>query len=227
MGLTIDHITNVVNAMDLSIVVNSVDSLGSGKYKLFTTNTKWAMVKEKLDTCTIEEVSENSYIIVKSSIALSKGIYYLKAPYLIYGTLVDTNKEQNKKAQKNIDRTPFIYLHLNASEDYKDEESTIDFESDCAFYFMATSKADWLTEDHVTNTFKPMTAMAKEFIKALRNYSYLNASNKLTYTLDNDIAFGQLTNNKGEVMAKFFTDNLSGRQLLSRISFNKCFSCCN
>jgi hypothetical protein len=227
MGLTTnEHIKAVIDLMDCSIKVNSVSSLGSGRYKLFTTNTKWATFGKLLNGKQIVEVVQDEFITVKSTTSLVAGIYTLQSPFFYYGTFLDTNAELIKKKQSN-DKLPFIYLHLNAPELFKDEFDMVDFESDCAIYFMVDcDPKNWLTGGHYTNAIKPMKAMVKEFIRSLSNYAKSNAAYNLTYTQNDYVNFGVVSSDKG-VIKQIFTDNISGIELLIKIAWNKCVVCCN
>ena len=228
MGLvtTNEHIQNVINTIDCGIKVTSVESLGAGKYKMYSGNTKWATFGKQLGGKGILEVSQDNYIIIKASSAPSVGIHTLPIPFFFFGTFLDTNKELEKKKSSN-DKLPMIYLHLNAPEQYKDDFSLMDFESDCAIYFMVDADPkNWLTGDHFSNAIKPMKYLVKQFIMALKNYPYTNASWELTYTENDYVNFGNVQNTKG-VVDKIFTDNISGTELLINIGFNKSNYSCN
>lgn len=222
---TNEHIKHIIDTIDCSIKITSVESLGNGLYKLFTNNTKWATFGKLLGTWTIKEVGFNSYITVKSASAPTAGYYDLAAPFFYYATFIDANLELIKKKQTN-DKLPFIYLHLNAPETYGSEMDLIDFESDCAIYFMVDADpANWLTSDHYANAIKPMKQLIKQFIISLSNYAKTNAAYNLTYTHNDYVNFGKVTEN-GQLQ-KIFTDNMSGVELLIKIGFNKCTICCN
>lgn len=222
---TNEHIKQIIDTIDCSIKVTSVSSLGSNKYKLFTTNTKWATFGKLLGGKKITEVSLNEYIVVTSTTALVKGYYDLAAPFFYYATFLDANSELIKKKSTN-DKLPFIYLHLNAPETFGSEMDMIDFESDCAIYFMVDADPkNWLTPDHYQNAIKPMKQLVRAFIISLSNYAKTNAAYNLTYTQNDYVNFG--TTSENGVIKKIFTDNMSGVELLIKIGFNKCVICCN
>jgi hypothetical protein len=223
---TNEHIKAIIDSIDATITVTTITSLGSNKYKLFTTNTKWATFGKLLNTYKILEVRNNVYIIVSSTDVLNTTTTYsLDAPYYYFGTFLDTNAELIKKKQSN-DKLPFIYLHLNAPEVYASEMDLVDFESDCAIYFMVDADPkNWLTGDHYTNAIVPMKSLVRQFIISLSNYAKANAAYNLTYTENDYVNFGQVR--EMGVVNKIFTDNISGVELLMRIPFNKCLTCCN
>ena len=222
---TNQHIKAIIDTIDCTIKVTSVDSLGSNKYKLCSKNTKWATFGKLLSGCKITEVSFNEYLVVTSSTALNAGTYSLVAPFFYFGTFLDTNAELIKK-KSSLDKLPFIYLHLVAPEVYASEMDMVDYESDCAIYFMVDAvPKNWLTGDHYTNAINQMKALCKQFIISLSNYAKANAAYNLTYTQNDYINFGQVQ--ELGVIKKIFADNISGVELLIKIPFDKCLVCCN
>ena len=225
MGLitTKDHIKNVVDSINKTIVVNSVVADGSN-WKLMTTNTKWATFGKMLSGKVIKAVVFNESITIASATEPTIGIYNLTAPFFYYGTFLETNSELIKVSSSN-NKLPLIYLHMNAPERFEDEESTIDFESDCAIYFLVDADPkNWLRSTHLEQAIKPMKSLCSEFIRSLFAYGRTNASNKITY-VENDYAnFGKVQ--WEGVKTQIFADNTSGTELLIKIPFNKCFSCC-
>lgn len=228
MGLTTtnEHIQNVINTIDCGVKIKSVELVSAGKYKLFSGCTKWATFGKKLGDYDIIEVSQDNYIVVNASNAPSTGIHTLSTPFFFFGTFLDTQKVLDKIKDSNL-KLPMIYLHLNAPESYQDDFAMMDFESDCAIYFMIDADPDnWLTGDHYSNAIKPMKYLVRQFIIALKNYPYTNASQDLTYTENDYVNFGIVENMKG-VIEKIFNDNISGVELLVNIGFNKSNICCN
>jgi hypothetical protein len=137
---------------------------------------------------------------------------------------LEVNSELIKVKSSN-DKLPFIYLHLNAKESFEDEESTIDYTSDCALYFMVDCDPNnWLRGDHVENAIKPMKQLAKSFEASLKNYAYTNAANSISFEENDYASFGEV-NISGNIK-KIFDDNISGTEMLIKIPFNKCFLCC-
>jgi hypothetical protein len=222
---THEHIQAIINTIDGTIKVTSVDVISSGLYRMNTSKTLWATVGNLLGAYKITDVVENASITVKSNVALSAGSYSLRLPFFYYGTFLDTNKELMKKKNAN-DKLPFIYLHLNAPEVYASEMDLVDYESDCAIYFMANcDPKDWLTGDHYTNAIKPMKSAVRQFMIALSNYAQANASYNITFVENDFVNFGDVIE-KG-IDKKIFSDNISGVELLIKIPFNKCLICCN
>lgn len=223
---TNEHIKAIIDTIDCTIKVTTIDSLGSNKYRLNTSNTKWATYGKLIEGCKIESVDINQSITITSVTAPSTGTWSLEAPFYYFGTFLDTNKEL-VKTKKSNDKLPFIYLHLNAPESYASEMDFVDFESDCAIYFMVDADPkNWLTGDHYTNAIKPMKALIRQFIISLSNYAKTNASYNLTYVQNDYVNFGQVVQDLG-VVKQIFSDNISGVELLIKIAFNKCAICCN
>lgn len=225
MGLitTKDHIKNVVDAIDLTVTVTSVVADGSN-WKLLTTNTKWATYGKLLSGKVIKAMVFNESITIASDTEPAPGVYTLYSPFFYFGTFLETNSELIKEKISN-NKLGMIYLHLNAPEKFADDESTIDYESDCAIYFLVDADPkNWMRSNHIEQAIKPMKSLCAEFIRSLKNYSKTNAANKLTY-IENDYAnFGKVQ--WEGVRSQIFNDNTSGTELLINIPFNKCFSCC-
>lgn len=225
MGLTTtkDHIKNVVDAIDKTVVIDSVIADGSN-WKLLTTNTKWATYGKYLSNRKIVEVVFNVSITIESDTEPTTGIYTLYTPFFYFGTFLETNSELIKEPKSN-DKLAMIYLHMNAPEKFADEEATVDFESDCAIYFLVDADPkNWLRSNHLEQAIKPMKSLCAEFIRSLFAYRRMNASNKITY-IENDYAnFGRVQ--WDGVRKQIFADNTSGTELLINIPWNKCFSCC-
>jgi hypothetical protein len=213
--------------MDCSIVVDSVELASSGKYKLYTCNTKWASYGKLISGKTITSVVENEYIQINSNTLPAAGTFTLANPFYYFGTFLDTNQELIKTKQSN-DKLPFIYLHLNAPETFENDEAIVDFESDCSIYFMVDADPkNWLTGDHIENAIKPMRSLIKYFIKALKYYTLTDTTN-ITYTVNDYANFGQVQSDLG-VVKQIFKDNISGSELLINIKFykNLLCVCCN
>lgn len=225
MGIitTKDHIKNVIDAMDKTIVIDSVVADGVN-WKLNTTNTKWATYGKMLSGNLIKAVVFNESITIAATVEPTPGVYTLIAPFFYFGTFIEANSELIKKKSSNV-KYPLIYLHLNAPENYADEEATVDFESDCAIYFMVDClPKNWVRNDHIEYAIKPMKQLRAEFIRSLKNYSKTNAANKITF-IENDYANFGTYEWKGEVK-QTFADNISGTEILINIPWNKCMSCC-
>jgi hypothetical protein len=227
MGLTTNqHLKIVIDSIDTSIVVDSVEVLGSGKYKLNSKNTKWATFGKLLNSLTITEVVQDVSITVKSSSLPVKGIFTLANPFFYYGTFMDTSAELVKTMQSNS-KLPFIYLHLFSPENYASDMDTVDYTSDCAIYFMVDAlPKNWLTGDHYTNAINQMKSLRAEFINSLKAYSQLNADNELRFTENDYVNFGKVQTDLG-VVKQIFADNISGVEIQIQIPFNKCMECCN
>jgi len=225
MGLvtTTDHIKNIINGIDCNIVVSSVEASGSN-WKLITKNTKWATYGKLLSGKKIVDFVLNEYIIIQSATEPAPGTFTLPTPYFFSGTFLETNIELTK-TKSSANKLPMIYLHMNATENYYDQESTIDFESDCAVYFMVDCNVkDWLRADHEANAIKPMKQLAQGFYSSLLNYSKTNAAYKITF-IENDYArFGKVS--WEGINRAIFNDNMSGTEMLIKIAFNKGCTCC-
>lgn len=225
MGLiTTDHIRNVIDEIDLNITISSYDILGDDRYKLYSNNTKWASYGKLLSGMTMVEVDMNVSITVESIIEPIESVYQLAKPFFYYGTFLEVNSELIKVKSSNF-KLPFIYLHLNAKESFEDDESTIDYVSDCAIYFMVDcDPKNWLRGDHIENAIRPMKQLVKSFESALKNYAYTNAANKISYEENDYASFGEVS--ISGVIKKIFDDNISGTEMLIKIPFNKSFTAC-
>jgi len=225
MGLitTTDHIRNVINAIDRTITITSVTAVGSN-WLLGTTDTKWATYGKLLSGKKIVDFVLNQSITIQSTTEPSPGEYTLETPSFFSGTFMETNIQLVKTKSSN-NKMPMVYLHMNAPEKYYDQESTIDFEGDCAIYFMVDcNPKNWLRADHLENAIKPMKQLARGFYRSLLNYSKTNAANTITF-IENDYAnFGKVS--WEGINRDIFADNMSGTEMLIKIPFNKCFLCC-
>lgn len=222
---TNEHIKAIIDTIDATIKVVTIDSLGANMYRLNTSNTKWATYGKLIEGCKIDSVVTNQSITITSVTTPTVGTWALEAPFYYFGTFLDANKELVKQ-KKSIDKLPFIYLHLNAPETYASEMDLVDYESDCAIYFMVDADPkNWLTGDHYSNAIKPMKALVKQFIISLSNYAKTNAAYNLTYIQNDYVNFGQVQ--ELGVVKQIFSDNISGVELLIKIPFNKCLICCN
>lgn len=224
--ITKDHIKNIVDSIDCTIVVTSVEVVDSTNYKLFTANKKWATFGKLLSGLKIVVVGAD-YIQVETVVAPIVGTFTLANPFFYFGTFLDTNMELVKEKASN-NKLPFIYLHLNAPETYAGNLEMLDFSSDCAIYFMVDcDPKNWLTGDHIENAIKPMRSLLNEFIKQTKAYPKLNTPYEVSYTVNDYANFGEVQNNLG-VVKKIFSDNISGSELLIKVGFNKCVNCqCN
>lgn len=169
----------MINDISQSIedLVNAIDPTIEGIYlpapDEFTTvcNTKWARVgkyiKDALnDQFLITAINYDNWI----QAGIIDGVITLPIPYFVPGTQIEANREWTIAENDLTKKTPLVWLLHGIRYNSFGRESVIAWESDLRIFFLdETDVLNYYTKDHLNNVVIPMTKLAEEFIKVVKN----------------------------------------------------------
>jgi hypothetical protein len=169
----------MINDISQSIqdLVNSINTTIEGVYlpapDEFTTvcNTKWARVGK-----VIKDAQNNEFLITEIDYdnwikaGVIDGEITLPTPYFVPGTKIEANREWTIAENDLTKKTPLVWLLHGIRYNSFGRESVIAWESDLRIFFLdETDVLNYYTKDHLNNVVIPMTKLADEFIKVVRN----------------------------------------------------------
>lgn len=169
----------MINDISQSIqdLVNSISTTIEGVYlpapNEFTTvcNTKWARVGK-----TITDAQNNEFLITEINYdnwikaGIIDGEITLPNPYFVPGTKIEANREWTIAENDLTKKTPLVWLLHGIRYNSFGKESVLTWESDLRIFFLdETDVLNYYTKDHLNNVVIPMTKLAEEFIKVVKN----------------------------------------------------------
>lgn len=169
----------MINDISQSIedLVNAIDPTIEGIYlpapDEFTTvcNTKWARVGKYVkdaqnDEFLITAISYDNWI----QAGIIDGVITLPNPYFVPGTQIEANREWTIAENDLTKKTPLVWLLHGIRYNSFGRESVLAWESDLRIFFLdETDVLNYYTKDHLNNVVIPMTKLAEEFIKVVKN----------------------------------------------------------
>jgi len=169
----------MINDISQSIqdLVNSISTTIEGVYlpapSEYTTvcNTKWARVGK-----TIKDAQNNEFLITEINYdnwikaGIIDGEITLPNPYFVPGTKIEANREWTIAENDLTKKTPLVWLLHGIRYNSFGKESVLAWESDLRIFFLdETDVLNYYTKDHLNNVVIPMTKLAEEFIKVVKN----------------------------------------------------------
>lgn len=218
----------IVNAMDKSIICQSVTDNLDGTYTMACNDTKWITtgfsVTIGLNTYLVTEFSCNEWIKLSGSVLptqLTFDIYQFKFKH---GTIKAVASELNQ-LPNYTDRLPLLFLHdITEDKIHLDVLDAVDNDVDVKLYFLIDSDfSNWTINESDLKAVNPMRNAVKEFIKSLSISQYVTELTGVG-TIRNYNRFGNFDDNG--VIKNIFNEYLSGVQLRTSISFLRDCDCC-
>jgi len=167
-------------------IVNAINPTIDGVYlpapDEFTTvcNTKWARIGKY-----VKDSQNNSFLItdidydnwIKAGII--DGEITLPQPYFVPGTKIEANREWTISTNDLTQKTPLVWLLHGIRYNSFGKESVYAWESDLRIFFLdETDILNFYTKDHIQQVVIPMTKLADEFVKVVKNdRSFLRVDN--------------------------------------------------
>jgi hypothetical protein len=184
-----DIIGRYISMISKEIKIDSIEEVSSGVYKVFTCNTKWAMVGyfaevRQLDAETNEfiytqaaiiEVKFNEYFVINSSIPIDLGIR-LTPLHFRSGTILQTREEIKNEdfALDPVKRTPMIFVREVAGEQwaskYNDSVERRNLDIPEIYFLSAISRTNLTTNEAYEDAVYPMLNVVRLFEKVLYNF---------------------------------------------------------
>lgn len=227
-NITYKRLLPIVNAMDKTIICQSVVTNPDGTFTMACNYTKWLTagfdVTIGLNDYKIVDFECNEWIKLTGSVEPTQLTFNAYPLIFKHGTIKKVASELNQQLSFK-DRTPLLFLHdITDEKIHFDELDVVDNDVDCRLYFLTDCNfADWNINDGDDKGVMPMRNACKEFIKALSISQYVS---DLTGTgiVKNYNVFGNY-DDKG-VIKNIFNEYLSGVQLRITIPFLKECECC-
>ena len=218
---------NIIDRMNCNISVLSV----SGNV-LTVCDVKWSRVGLILtdiytQTYTITAVD---YVLNTITVEPNGGYNFngtlitLNKPYFFTGTPISTNKEWKSFSIDERNKVPFAWLVEPNDEDFKDEQDTLERESDILMVFLDSNNTNqWRTMDTHDNRLQALYNMVEEFMDTIKR-EFLFYSDNLSFKTKNFTKFGKETSSGME--ANIIDANLTGVELRLTLPINRVNECC-
>jgi hypothetical protein len=219
----------IVNAMDKSIICQSVTDNGDGTYTFDCNYTKWLTpgydVTIGLNTYTITDFNPNVSFTVSGSVLPTQLTFDLYPFIFKHGTIVKGAEELTAKLSYR-DKYPLIFLRETLDEKiHLEDTDIIDSDAECTLYFLTDCVFEnWTQADGDNKGLKPMRAAVNEFLKALSQASTVGELTGLGTVKGHNI-FGNIDANG--TIRNIFNDFLCGHSLKINIPFLKDCDCCD
>jgi hypothetical protein len=219
----------IVNAMDKSVICQSVSDNSDGTFTFLCNYTKWLTpgydVTIGLENYTIIDFSPNVSFTVSGSILPTQLTFDLYAFKFTHGTIVKVAEELTAElSYKN--KYPLIVLREILDEKIHLEDiDSIDSDAECNLFFLTDCVFEnWTQADGDNKGLKPMRAAVNEFLKALSQASTVGELLGLG-TVKGFNIFGNTDQNG--VTRNIFNDFLCGYTLKINIPFLRDCDCCD
>lgn len=218
---TFDILNEVVDIMDKTIIVDEIEVISTGRYKIYTGNTLWLTLGYDITINTVDytivDLMPNEWVEVTGASEPDTEAFDIYEPFFDHGDILAQNQKMNR-IPDSTQKLPLIWLHEKTNEKFNnDDMSIIDRESNCDIYFLIDNNIkDWLQLDEDRYTLKPMRNLVNSFIDACNEY--VNILQPFEYDINDAPNFGSYVDGKGNVK-QIFKDRVSGCQLKSTFTF--------
>lgn len=226
---TYKRLEPIVNAMDKSIICDTLTDNSNGTYTYTTNYTKWATIGHTITIGLLDykivDVDVNVSITV-SGVSLPTQLTFDLYPFkFMHGTIRKVAEELTAK-QFGLDKYPLIVLKEILDERIRlDDIDSIGTDSDCTLFFITDSVfEDWKQSDGDNKGVLPMRSGVNEFIKALSVASNVGELTGVG-TAKSYNYFG--TQDANGVIRNTFNDFTCGMSLRINIPFLKDCECCD
>lgn len=210
-----------------TITITSVESLGSGQYKLNTDNTLYLRTLKKVIIDAVEykvvDFNINSFITVEAlsgDVPVVASSFEATTPLFVWGNPQMVSEELVKRIKNKTIVWPYIWAveisntqrNLNPASAVK---STPSFN---LFFLDSTNEVNWTIEDHYEQDIYPLNNYLDFFTGLLKSRRDLFDTDSITYNQINHVNFGDYIVDKGNE-EKILNDNVTGIQLQIDIPF--------
>lgn len=169
----------------------------------------------------IDATNRYFYIITTDTLALQS--FELYPPVFYHGTPIATGIELNQE-QTAADKTPMIWFAEIATDEYFDQDSSLDrFIRGELFFLTQNDPEKWLTDESYLNAVDPMRRLAEHFLADVQA-SNVFYTDEFKYNLIAYPKFGVYIREKGVLVEKF-ADKLAGVQLPSCLTVINTYDC--
>lgn len=220
-----------------TITITSVESLGSGLYKLNTENTLYLRAAKKV---TIDSVAYkvtdfvlNSYVTVTavdgSDTAVTVSTFDIDSPLFLWGNPQMVSAELQKRidlSKRTGDQVhPYIWLVEIGSTSYDNSpQAAVKTKPTFNIFFLDSNKYDdWTISDHYANGVDTMSNYRAFFIDIINTRRDIFENDSITYTTVNHVNFGDYIVDQG-MKERILNDDVTGVQLQIELPYivNEC-----
>lgn len=220
----------IVQRMDSTIRVNSIEQIGStNKYIISTYCTKWLLIGRSYEIdgeqyLISEVVANESFTIELSDGQTAPDVesFTIPLPFFYYGTFKAINNEISRTPNSK-DKIPFILLHEPSKDrNIRNAEDSRDRESDLELYIMQECNyKGWDNDEHYKYCIASAKNIEESFFQAARNTPYVGEFEESNS--ENHVRWGTI--GFGGHEKKIFNDDLSGIKTDVTLPFLKQSEC--
>lgn len=227
---TYQRLQPIFDAIDKSVICQSVVDNGNNTYTFACKRTKWATIGHIVTIGLLDYiiigVDFNVNITVSGASLPTVLTFDLYSGYFKHGTIRTVANEQNTIGLEN-DRLPLVYLRDTANDIiHLNIDDTVSVDADCELFFLTSCKYDdWTQSDADSKAILPMRAWVSEFIKSLSNSPYVQELTGTGNTSDYKIV--GVSESQSGVDKNVFNEYLSGVRLRITVPFLKECDCCD
>jgi PKD repeat protein len=224
---TFDLLKPVINGINNTFYIDSVTNSGSGKFKIYSTNTLWLTLGYNVTINSVDylivDLMPNEWIEVEGVSIPTATQFNIYSPFFVHGNILAQNQLMNL-IPNSQDKLPMIWLHEKTKEKFNNDPlSYIDRESDLELYFLIDNNiTDWLQLEEDRYALKPMRNLINAFVDACNDYPLI--LRPFDYDVSDAPKFGSYVDSKGNVK-QIFKDRVSGSEFKATITFIKDSEC--
>src|SRR5690606_7010137 len=203
-----------VDAIDLKVIPKSY--VGT---RVYTCDTKHLTINKIVkdsngDEWRVVDIAIDEWVELSSLsglMAFSADYILAPKPLFLHGTAPSVNSEYLQISPMTREKTPFIWLLSGYKEIEHGKLSLIAIEASTKLFFMdETDERQWLNDEHLAYSLKPMRKLADLFVKTIQKDLRFPLIEK--WELTDRARFGVGVVNKGN-SSKIIDEDLSGTQL--------------
>lgn len=234
MTRTFEIVRGIVNQMDYSIHINSVDTLLNKYFVCKTLLLKGGSGVMDADgnEFLVSSFKNNEWVILvpvgHSNPFAGEFIYTNVTPYFLQGKWISANNEYLDMDSDTRQKTPLIWLVRGYEETFNAASNSVKMEVEPVIYFLDEAQSqDWTNDDHDTQAVNPMYNLAMLFVETVKKS--LQFKELDGYTIKDEPRFGvSYSNQKAEKgnQKRILSDDLSGVGLRIPLKFfGNCKNC--
>ena len=231
MTRTFEIVRDIVNQMDYSIKINSIQG---NKYFVCTTlllkfgdNVK----DSENNLFVVQSISNNEWVILAplgDYVFHGNKIYTIVEPHFLQGKWISANHEYLDMSKDTRQKTPLIWLVRGYEERFNSRSNSVKMEVEPVIYFLDEAMSnDWTNDDHDVKAVNPMYNLAMRFVETVRKTKqFLELDG---YTIKDEPRFGVAYPNRDNAKGnqkRILSDDLSGVGLRIPLKFlGDCRNC--
>jgi hypothetical protein len=228
MTRTFELIEKIVDSLDLSIQVNSIDSVNNVLFVCKTLHIrKDSIVKDSLDKeFRVVDFENNKSIKIQAlgSYTFFGFVVFAPKPFFLQGKWISANNEYLLMSNDTRKKTPLIWLVRGYKERHNGLMSSVKLEVEPIIFFLDEADFDnWTNEQHDKEAINPMYNLAELFVKKVEKMSKIKTLEY--FDIVDEPRFGVKYSNEKGNSKRILSDDLSGVSLKIPIKYYGCENC--